>query len=80
MKRFFLCSLCFHLLNVLTIFPRLGDAQNVSMSSDFSFNSGGYGKREAHIISWYMVKHAKAAPVTRTTLRTTGPALAESRQ
>ena len=37
------------------------------------------GKREADI-DWYMVITAKAAPVTGTTLRTTGPVPADSRQ
>ena len=37
------------------------------------------GKREAHI-NWSMVKAEKKAPVTGTTLRTTGPAPVDSRQ
>ena len=37
------------------------------------------GKREAHI-NWSVVKSEKAARVTRTTLRTTGPVPADSRQ
>ena len=39
--------------------------------------NSGCGKREAHI-SWSMVRPAKAAPVTGTTLRTTGPVPADS--
>ena len=36
-------------------------------------------KREAHI-NWSMVTCKMAAPVTRTTLRTTGPVPVDSRQ
>ena len=43
-----------------------------------SYHSG-CGKREAHI-SWSKVIPSKAAPVTGTTLRTTGPVPADSRQ
>ena len=41
--------------------------------------NSGRGKREAHI-SWSMVTCKMAAPVTRTTLSTTDPVPAESRQ
>ena len=39
----------------------------------------GCEKREAHI-NWSVVTCKMAAPVTGTTLRTTGPVLADSRQ
>ena len=42
-------------------------------------NSGGGEKRNAHN-NWCKVKPEKAAPVTETTLRTTGPVPADSRQ
>ena len=44
-----------------------------------SHNSSGCGKREAHI-NWSMVIPEKAAPVTRTTLRTAGPVPVDFRQ
>ena len=42
-------------------------------------NTSGCGKRKAHK-NWFMVIREKAAPVTRTTLRTTGPVPVDSRQ
>ena len=46
----------------------------------YATNSSGRGKREVHI-NWSMVTCKMAAPVvTGTTLRTTGPVPAESRQ
>ena len=41
--------------------------------------NSGCGKGEAHI-NWSMVTCKMAAPVTGTTLRTTGPVPADSRQ
>ena len=43
------------------------------------YTNSGYGKREAHI-NWSMMTCKMAAPVTGTTLRTTGPMPADSRQ
>ena len=59
------CKICAALLTILSV-------------SHMSTNSG-CGKREEHI-DWFMVVPEKAAPVIGTTLRTTGPVLADSRQ
>ena len=49
------------------------------MVSKYSITHSGCRKREAHI-DWYIVRTAKAAPVTGTTLRTTGPVPTDFRQ
>ena len=48
-------------------------------NTQFILKEGVEKEREANI-SWSMVKPEKAAPVTQTTLRTTGPVPADSRQ
>ena len=48
------------------------------LSTCLLHTNSGRGKREAHN-SWSMVKPEKTAPVTGTTLRTTGPVPADSR-
>ena len=53
-------------------------SQDYSSKSPLHTNSG-CGKRQAHI-NWSMVTCKMAAPVTGTTLRTTGPVPADSRQ
>ena len=60
--------------------PLLGKLYFFSLLSICQLHTtSGCGKREAHI-NWSMVTCKMAAPVTGTTLRTTGPVPAESRQ
>ena len=49
------------------------------LSTCLLHTNSGCGKREAHI-NWSMVTCKMAAPVTGTTLKTTGPMPADSRQ
>ena len=52
---------------------------NIFVMSTIPVIVGGVGK-ERRIKNWPMVMPEKAAPVTGTTLRTTGPVPADSRQ
>ena len=54
-------------------------ASHMSSCPLLVYNNSGCGKREAHI-NWPMVIPERAAHVASTTLRTTGPAPAASRQ
>ena len=50
-----------------------------SLTTFLPISASGCGRKEVHI-NWFMLKPAKAAPVTGTTLRFTGPVPAGSRQ
>ena len=81
----YLRSLCFPFKVILSIQYALymhlvTDATHFCLLSTCLLQTNsGCGKRETHI-NWSMVTCKMAAPVTGTTLRTTGPVPADSRQ
>ena len=63
---------------VVSVYPRISRSPLPILSTCPLHTNSGCGNRGAHI-NWSMMTSKTAAPVTETTLRTTGPVPADSR-